>query len=98
MRKLWMTGFAFAFAISASPILTCQNAFAGPTPPLSQGDGQSTTAPHSENAGLLRQNNITATGATVPRPGVSQGPGPTPLDHDIERLNDRIQNSICKGC
>ncbi len=50
------------------------------------------------SAALLRQNNITSTGATVPNPGASQGAGATPLDRDIERMNDRIENSICKGC
>jgi hypothetical protein len=50
------------------------------------------------SAAPLRQNNITSTGATVPHPGASQGAGPTPLDRDIEHMNDRIENSICKGC
>ena len=47
---------------------------------------------------LLDQDYQTSTGATVPRPGVPQGSGPTPLDRKIEQENNRIDNSICKGC
>ncbi len=58
-------------------------------------DGE-TSQPSSGS--LLRQNNITSTGATVPQPGVPQGDGPTPLDNGMDRENKRIENSICKGC
>ena len=47
---------------------------------------------------LLDRDYLTGTGATVPRPGVPQGSGPTPLDRSIEQQNNRIDNSICKGC
>jgi hypothetical protein len=47
---------------------------------------------------LLDQDYLTSTGATVPRPGVPQASGPTPLDRSIERQNNRIDDSICKGC
>jgi hypothetical protein len=47
---------------------------------------------------LLNQDYLTGTGATVPRPGVSQGAGETPLDRAIRQENNRIDNSICKGC
>jgi hypothetical protein len=47
---------------------------------------------------LLNQDYLTGTGATVPRPGVSQGAGPTPLDRSIERQDNRIDNSICTDC
>jgi hypothetical protein len=47
---------------------------------------------------LLDQDYQTSTGATVPRPGVPQGSGPTPLDRQIQQENNRIDNSICKGC
>ena len=51
------------------------------------------------NAGhLLDQDYLTSTGATVPRPGVPQGSGPTPLDRKIQQENNQIDNSICKGC
>jgi hypothetical protein len=47
---------------------------------------------------LLDQDYQTSTGATVPRPGVPQASGPTPLDRTIRQENNRIDNSICKGC
>jgi hypothetical protein len=47
---------------------------------------------------LLNQDYLTSTGETVPRPGVSQGAGPTPLDRAIQQENNRIDNSICSGC
>ena len=47
---------------------------------------------------LLDQDYQTSTGATVPRPGVPQASGPTALDRKIEQENDRIDNSISKGC
>jgi hypothetical protein len=47
---------------------------------------------------LLNRDYLTGTGATVPRPGVSQGAGETPLDRAIRQQNDRIDNSICSGC
>jgi hypothetical protein len=47
---------------------------------------------------LLDQNYLTSTGATVPRPGVPQASGPTALDRKIQEEDNRIDNSICKGC
>jgi hypothetical protein len=47
---------------------------------------------------LLDQDYLTSTGATVPRPGLPQSSGETPFDRAIEQQNDRIDNSICKGC
>ncbi len=47
---------------------------------------------------LLDQDYQTSTGATVPRPGVPQASGPTPLDRKIRQENNQIDNSICKGC
>jgi hypothetical protein len=47
---------------------------------------------------LLDQDYLTGTGATVPRPGVPQASGPTPLDRAIRRQNNRIDNSICADC
>ena len=47
---------------------------------------------------LANQDYLTSTGETVPRPGVSQSAGPTPLDRSIERQDNRIDNSICIGC
>ncbi len=47
---------------------------------------------------LLNQDYLTSTGETVPRPGVPQSSGETPLDRAIREQNDRIDNSICNGC
>ena len=47
---------------------------------------------------LLNQDYLTGTGATVPRPGVPQASGPTPLDRTIRQEDNRIDNSICTDC
>ncbi|MBV8443040.1 MAG: hypothetical protein JO312_21185 [Hyphomicrobiales bacterium] len=47
---------------------------------------------------LLDKDYLTSSGATVPRPGLPQSAGETPFDRSIEQQNDRIDNSICKGC
>ena len=47
---------------------------------------------------LLNQDYLTGTGATVPRPGVPQASGPTPLDRAVRKQDNRIDNSICSGC
>jgi hypothetical protein len=47
---------------------------------------------------LLDKDYPTSTGETVPRPGVPQSAGETPLDRYIEQQDNRIDNSICKGC
>jgi hypothetical protein len=47
---------------------------------------------------LLDQDYLAPTGATVPRPGVPQASGPTALDRKIQQEDNRIDNSICKGC
>jgi hypothetical protein len=47
---------------------------------------------------LLDQDYLAPTGATVPRPGVPQGSGPTALDRKIQQEDNRLDNSICKGC
>jgi hypothetical protein len=47
---------------------------------------------------LLDRDYLAPTGATVPRPGVPQASGPTELDRKIQQEDNRIDNSICKGC
>jgi hypothetical protein len=47
---------------------------------------------------LLDKDYLTSTGETVPRPGVPQGSGPTALDRKIRQEDNKIDNSICKGC
>ena len=53
--------------------------------------------PQNGGAGI-RTGNITSTGETVPNPGASQSAGTTPMDRGIERQDNQIQSSICKGC
>jgi hypothetical protein len=47
---------------------------------------------------LLDKDYLTSTGETVPRPGVPQASGPTPLDRKIQQEDNQIDNSICQGC
>jgi hypothetical protein len=47
---------------------------------------------------LLDRDYLTSTGETVDRPGASQSAGPTPLDRKIQQEDNKIDNSICKGC
>ncbi len=63
---------------------------------LAQANGPAGNAPR--DGGDPRANYTTATGATVPHPGASQGAGTTPMDVGIQRQDDKIQGSICKGC
>ena len=53
--------------------------------------------PRNGGAGL-RSGNLTSTGETVPNPGVSQSSGTTPMDRGIQKEDNKIQSSICKGC
>ena len=41
---------------------------------------------------------ITSSGATVPNPGKSQSGPTTPQERAIQRENNKIDSSICKGC
>ena len=69
----------------------------GPT--LAQADASpSRTGDVAAGSAGVRSGNITATGATVPNPGASQGAGTTDLDRGVQREDSKIQNSICKGC
>ncbi len=54
-------------------------------------------APSTGNAGR-RTGNITSTGETVPNPGASQSGGTTAMDRGVQKQDDKIQGSICKGC
>ena len=57
-------------------------------------DAQPTPTPGQ----LLNRDYLTSTGATVPRPGLSQSGGETRLDRSIMRQDDKTDNSICKDC
>ncbi len=52
----------------------------------------------TNNGAGIRSGNITATGETVPNPGVPQSAGTTSMDRGIEEQDNKIQSGICKGC
>ena len=47
---------------------------------------------------LIRDPYITRDGATVDKPGQPQGSPPTSLDRSINREDNKIDGSLCKGC
>lgn len=47
---------------------------------------------------LINQRNLTATGKTVPHPGLPQSSGNTGLDRKIEKKDDKVERSICSNC
>jgi len=53
---------------------------------------------HEKSEGLLNQDYLTSTGATVPHPGQSQGAPTDPLDRRTGREDNRIDDSICSNC
>jgi hypothetical protein len=65
---------------------------------LAQSDNAPAPSADSRSSAGIRGGNITSTGETVPNPGASQGAGVTPLDRGIQREDNRITGSICKGC
>ncbi len=63
------------------------------------GNGATVAAPSGDAPGRpLNQDHLAPTGKTLPHPGVSQAEGTTELDRSIQRQDDRIEESICKGC
>jgi len=61
--------------------------------------GDAAGTPRERKAtGLLNQDNLTATGETVPRPGVPQASGTTVLDRAIQKRDDRLERGICSNC
>ena len=67
------------------------------TAAFAQADGPA-RSPSASPSADPRSNYITGTGATVPHPGASQSGGTTSLDVGVQREDDKIQGSICKGC
>jgi hypothetical protein len=66
-----------------------------------QSDGGGYVAPELSKPApgrLPDEDYLTSTGETVARPGVPQSSGETAFDRYIRQQNDRIDNSICKGC
>jgi hypothetical protein len=76
----------FAVAVIASAATNAQTA------PISQ------AAPSREPSakGLLNEDYLTATGATVPRPGFSRAP--TLVSRTIRDLERHLEKRICSNC
>lgn len=85
MRKMAWIAFCFLSSIGVSAAQTPADDPVGP--PFEQ-----------RSTGLLNQNNLTATGQTVPHPGVSQGAGQTELDRVIQKRDDWLERRICSNC
>ncbi len=84
MLSLRIAGLSFVAVTAPSAIVSAQDVTARDLP---------------KNGGAgIRTGNITSTGETVPNPGASQSAGTTPMDRGIERNDNQIQSSICKGC
>ena len=66
---------------------------------VAQAQNMAPNTPESPSGGsLLRGQNITSTGQSVPHPGVSLGAGQTELDRRIQRRDEMEQRSICSNC
>ena len=63
---------------------------------LAQANGSAGTP--SRGGADPRSNYLTSTGATVAHPGASQSGGTTSMDVGVERRDNKIDGSICKGC
>jgi hypothetical protein len=46
----------------------------------------------------LNSDHLATTGKTLPNPGVPQASGTTEFDRSIQKRDDKIDESICKGC
>ncbi|WP_036263461.1 hypothetical protein [Methylocapsa aurea] len=71
----------------------------GTAPVLAQGGGfEALPSGEKSAAGLLNEHNLTATGKTVPHPGVPQDSGMTELDRQIQKKDGLLERSICANC
>ncbi len=63
------------------------------------GNGSAVQTPVGNAPGqTLNSDHLAPTGKTLPNPGVPQASGTTQLDRNIQKQDDRTQDSICKGC
>jgi hypothetical protein len=56
------------------------------------------TSPGAASGQPAIAGHLAPTGKTLPHPGVPQASGTTDFDRSVQRQDDRIQESICKGC
>jgi hypothetical protein len=56
-------------------------------------------APSADASGQpLNSGHLAPTGKTLPNSGVPQASGTTDFDREVQKQDDRTQESICKGC
>ena len=77
---------AMSAGLAAQGQETKRNAGAVPTPP-GAAPGQLAITGH-----------LAPTGKTLPNPGVPQASGTTDFDRSVQKRDQRLQDSICKGC
>jgi hypothetical protein len=56
------------------------------------------TSPGAPPGQPLISGHLAPTGKTLPNPGVPQASGTTDFDRSVQRQDDKIDESICKGC
>ena len=76
--------------LAAVATLALTGAASAQTPPAGAAPGYADPYAHDPY--------ITGTGATVANPGKSQSGGTTPQERAIQRQDNAIDRSICKGC
>jgi hypothetical protein len=63
------------------------------------GNGSAVPTPPSDAAGQpLNSGHLAPTGKTLPHPGVPQASGTTDFDREVQKQDERTEDSICKGC
>jgi hypothetical protein len=63
------------------------------------GNGSLVPTPPGDAAGQpLNSDHLAPSGKTLPNPGVPQASGTTDFDRQVQRQDERTQESICKGC
>ena len=60
--------------------------------------GAGSVAPGAAPGQPLNSDHITSTGKTVTNPGVPQASGTTDFDRSVQKKDQRLQDSLCKGC
>ena len=63
------------------------------------GNGNVVLTPPGNAAGEpLHSDHLARTGKTLPNPGVPQASGTTDFDREVQKQDERTEDSICKGC
>ena len=63
------------------------------------GNGSVVPTPSGDAPGQpLNSDHLAPTGKTLPHPGVPQASGTTDFDREVQKQDERTEDSICKGC